>query len=830
MIKSYDLNLPLWGPYNKKYLGASHIADEKLGLRFDVSLFPGFYRRSVMLPKDIMDSGVKMLASSPDVSHYIYRYELEWKDKVYIDADFLSDNNVMTIECSIVNNTDFCESVSLDACMSLHPCSQNHREIHDYKAEISDNIWIDATDYSEINCGCDLAVDGLYLGEKRESGFVHGNHLSKEFFGSNGHFARYKLPEKPFSEVGIRYRGEGSFKLILGERELSVTLPKSEEINYTVIKTDNTMCDTMEIIPLCLSADIDGFVLGNNCKNAKFVPAFDNFSPDITENGGLITVSFGDIKYTVEPVCDEYTVRKIVADDIGIVLSEKIHDHVSSTLFGNGEHETADIFIRPIFIPPNSKKCVKFKITAQKKCEFEANHEIYSPEFNAEGEKYSFSQKTMSAVTLTNVVWPIYSRKGFIKHNTPGRNWDSLYTWDSGFIGLGLSTIDIGRAKDCLNAYLTPESDIHSPCIFHGTPLPTQILLFAEIFAKTGDMKFLKKSYPLIKHQYDFFSNIKNSNDIGIFSLWHIFYNSGGWDDYPPQKYVHDNGLEENVKPVINTAFTVLCAKILKNHARLLGKDQTQFDRDIDLFSNALEKYAWDEDSGYYGYVATSKNHEILKNMGVNADMGLDGAYPFIADIPDKRRSERIISNIKNGLMTKIGLGAVDTRAPYYSESGYWNGSVWMPHQWIVWKALLDKNELSLANKIAFTALELWKNETDHTYNCYEHFMVKNGRGAGFHQFSGLSTPVLLWGEAYFKPYSTTSGFLSLITDKKVSENRLLFCFNGKGTVIVCMPEEKDYSFITTGKVSSVNKGAYAIQFDKETEENIIIEAKGTIQ
>lgn len=830
MIKSYDLNLPLWGPYNKKYLGASHIADEKLGLRFDVSLFPGFYRRSVMLPKDIMDSGVKMLASSPDVSHYIYRYELEWKDKVYIDADFLSDNNVMTIECSIVNNTDFCESVSLDACMSLHPCSQNHREIHDYKAEISDNIWIDATDYSEINCGCDLAVDGLYLGEKRESGFVHGNHLSKEFFGSNGHFARYKLPEKPFSEVGIRYRGEGSFKLILGERELSVTLPKSEEINYTVIKTDNTMCDTMEIIPLCLSADIDGFVLGNNCKNAKFVPAFDNFSPDITENGGLITVSFGDIKYTVEPVCDEYTVRKIVADDIGIVLSEKIHDHVSSTLFGNGEHETADIFIRPIFIPPNSKKCVKFKITAQKKCEFEANHEIYSPEFNAEGEKYSFSQKTMSAVTLTNVVWPIYSRKGFIKHNTPGRNWDSLYTWDSGFIGLGLSTIDIGRAKDCLNAYLTPESDIHSPCIFHGTPLPTQVLLFAEIFAKTGDMKFLKKFYPLIKHQYDFFSNIKNSNDIGIFSLWHIFYNSGGWDDYPPQKYVHDNGLEENVKPVINTAFTVLCAKILKNHARLLGKDQAQFDRDIDLFSNALEKYAWDEDSGYYGYVDTNKNHEILKNMGVNADMGLDGAYPFIADIPDKRRSERIISNIKNGLMTKIGLGAVDTRAPYYSESGYWNGSVWMPHQWIVWKALLDKNELSLANKIAFTALELWKNETDHTYNCYEHFMVKNGRGAGFHQFSGLSTPVLLWGEAYFKPYSTTSGFLSLITDKKVSENRLSFCFNGKGTVIVCMPEEKDYSFITTGKVSSVNKGAYAIQFDKETEENIIIEAKGTIQ
>ena len=39
---SRDLDLPQWGPYNKKYDGFSHIAHPEQGLRFDVDVFPGF--------------------------------------------------------------------------------------------------------------------------------------------------------------------------------------------------------------------------------------------------------------------------------------------------------------------------------------------------------------------------------------------------------------------------------------------------------------------------------------------------------------------------------------------------------------------------------------------------------------------------------------------------------------------------------------------------------------------------------------------------------------------------------------------------------------------
>ena len=36
--------------------------------------------------------------------------------------------------------------------------------------------------------------------------------------------------------------------------------------------------------------------------------------------------------------------------------------------------------------------------------------------------------------------------------------------------------------------------------------------------------------------------------------------------------------------------------------------------------------------------------------------------------------------------------------------------------------------------------------------------MILNGRGAGFHQFSGLSTPVLMWYNYLYKLYTVTGG------------------------------------------------------------------------
>ena len=119
MGKNYTLKLPDWGPYNKIYLGAAHIADKKRGLRFDLNLFPGYFRRSVMSVRDLADSGAKMMGASKKLTRFIYRYQVEWKDKVYVEADFKSENNVLTVKCDFVNNTEKPESLSMNAVMSM---------------------------------------------------------------------------------------------------------------------------------------------------------------------------------------------------------------------------------------------------------------------------------------------------------------------------------------------------------------------------------------------------------------------------------------------------------------------------------------------------------------------------------------------------------------------------------------------------------------------------------------------------------------------------------------------------------------------------------------
>jgi len=821
MEKNYDLRLPDWGPYNKKYLGASHIADKKKGLRFDINLFPGYFRRNVMSARDLADSGVKMMAASKKLTRFIYRYELEWKDKVYIEADFKSENNIMTVKCDFINNTQKPESLSLNAIMSMKGCTQYHIPILPNEAKVENGLWIDALDYSKIETAQKIAFDGLYLCEERGSGFVNGSFISSRYFGKKGDKVSYKFPETLLQKIDIRYRGSGLINLKIGECLYEVNLPFTKDISLHTVEVKKDKYSSIDIYPIDCSVDFDGFIIGNvrfSDYSHYFIPTYKS-----TEKG--VKITFDDKEYTVETDAENFVLRQLFTDNIEQLLTSSVHDHVATRL-GNSGYQHIDLFVRPVFLEPNSKKTVTITITAPKGEDFCNEHTVVEPICNPSGEKYIISQKIMSAVTLTNVVWPIYSRRGYILHNTPGRNWDSLYTWDSGFIGLGLSELDIDRAKDCLNSYLTPVGDIHSPYIFHGTPLPTQIFLYAEIFSKTSDIEFLKEFYPLIYKQYRFFADMRkksNAKKTGLFALWDIFYNSGGWDDYPPQKYVHDNHLEKDVSPVINTALTVLFAKILKNHAEILSVDTKELEEDIAFYSNAIEGYAWDNDSGYYGYV--KDDGTILKIDNINVNMGMDGVTPYIAGISSKERSERVLDNIKNGMVTPIGISVVDTRAPYYSKEGYWNGSVWMPHQWILWKSCFDNGEAEFAQSIAKTALDLWENETSYTYNCYEHFMITNGRGGGFHQFSGLSTPVLMWFSSYHKPYTVTSGFLTVIKNKNKKDDFLQFDIKStanKPVVIICMPENEKYTVKTSGK-TTVKNGVYTIQFDTAVEEKITV-------
>jgi hypothetical protein len=120
-------------------------------------------------------------------------------------------------------------------------------------------------------------------------------------------------------------------------------------------------------------------------------------------------------------------------------------------------------------------------------------------------------------------------------------------------------------------------------------------------------------------------------------------------------------------------------------------------------------------------------------------------------------------------------LSTVDQSAPYYRKDGYWNGAVWFPHQWFLWKTTLDLGQGDFARQIATTALDLWKAEVEASYYCFEHFLIQSGRGAGWHQFGGLSSPVVSWFNAYYRPGRLTTGLDIWVEEQAFSEDNRSF-------------------------------------------------------
>jgi len=853
--KAYDLKLGSWGPYNKEYLGICHIADKSRGATFNVELFPGFFRRSVMASKAVSDGGLKMWGADVSLKHFVYRYELEWKDRVYCDADFAVHNDeTVDITCTFVNDTDMPQSVNMNLCAYLqYPMRKAGVEslgmLRIPRVKLPEGcIWIDAVDYISINCDQYLASDGKYLCEQVIDG-ASGKGTALKGMRK----VIYGFEKMPIDSVGIRYKADYDQKLTLSVsgKDYCIELTKTDDFSYAAIEVDKANADKISII-CAENVALDGISIGKNAKETSFLRDDRSLEPKRMNGDDCIYISYPGIDYVYHISWDRpaQMVRRFYCDDIGDALTRFVHNHVSEVIKSSKPCENVyeNVLSEPLYLNPRERSVLRFTVRSGKTADFrgvpkrENVPEIYSVSSNSDGKRYEFSQNMMAYNTLLNVVYPVYTRRRFIRHNTPGRNWDSLYTWDSGFIGMGLLQLDFERAFDCLNTYLTPVGDMHSPYIFHGSVMPIQIFLYQALLNKFGSdkekLERLKALYPMVKQYLMFFIDLdkdRAQTGSGLLKTWHIFYNSGGWDDYPPQKAMHANGEDKdkpnknNTTPAVTTSVTVLISRIMSRIALGFGfeEDSKQYTKAAEKYSDIIQKYLWDEDCGYFSYMVHDENGKPKEFMrykdGTNHNMGFDGIYPYIAGITNEYQNERIKENIKNGLLTDIGVGVVDKRAKYYSPHGYWNGSVWMPHQWILWRSLLDHSSGELAFDIAKLALDVWAREVNESYCCFEHFMSANGRGSGFHQFSGLSTPVMMFFSAYFVPGNITPGFMCDIRNAVWNDEKTQVSFDCDNTVdlsvvIVCMNEGYEYDYLCAGKALNkkrLTNGAWEINIPK---------------
>lgn len=562
---------------------------------------------------------------------------------------------------------------------------------------------------------------------------------------------------------------------------------------------------------------IDGLAFGEKgfAQGVRFEPLSALLTPELlrdAEHPRSADLRYPEHGYRISWDQDGGWVRQYRCNDVSYGVLRSLHDHVRDVIDLGEQGHITDVFFGPIDVAPRSGHKLSFRLeqlattatataattvhgtaVAAAVSRTAATHTAATAAVSAANTSTAaaattattatalakchnpaephvrFGRDRLAAVTLTNVVFPIRAKGGWIRHFTPGRWWDSLYTWDSGCIGLGLASIDLPRSVDNLLAYLCEPGDAQAAFVHHGSMVPTQFYQAQDIWNRSQDTALLEHLWPRLEQYYRYFTGQAEGSamrpfDSGLLVPWDYFYNSGGWDDYPPQHHLASRQQQRaSVSPCITNASAIRIAKTMAGFANILGKDASAFHADAAQLTAALQQHGWDAQSGFFGYVihnTQGQPAEFLRDeSGHFFNRGMDGLSPLIAGATSAEQAAQLWQTLLDPqrFFTPIGLAAVDMQAPYYDKGGYWNGSVWMPYQWFFWKAMLDYGLAAEAHELAKRVLGIYGSETLARHYCWEHFMVESERGAGWHHFSGLSAPVLNLYESYYTA-STISG------------------------------------------------------------------------
>ncbi len=895
---NYSNCFPVWGPYGKKYMGISRIAEHSFakGVRFDVTVAPAIFGGDIKVPNATLPSGCHPWRCSPDYSVFTYRHDLEWKDKVYAEVSYVRLSNESTlIRTEIVNNSEIIQNCVINFFESIEYPSPSYCKLTlPEKCSFRNAVEYDSYKYAVTRPWDEENADGFKKGEFADHRFVGG-------FGLGDRAGKWHMPHRylpPFgcekgdtvtltienktefknAVLAVRYRTSGiryeqgkmvGVNVTTGDTVSSFVLNDTITLDFAPTDEPKIVCfDIGQISAEDFSVKLDAVGTGgiefdffcicekNDADNIKAEMTDYDFTPEINtvklDKGYKTSCKYKDIDgmFILRTFNDNTRFREIETGALEDCMTARLSnsdvtfDDVTESFTGAFSRKHSDdgffsnAIIHTIFVEPNSNH-IEYAVISNGETEYKSAEEyekIYidrledapKTSLNKDGKKYELSNDILKSTVMVNAVYPIYKHGEYIIHHTPGKRWDCLYTWDSGFIGLGMIDYSEMFSRYSLDTYLSDESNPDYAFLHHGSPVPVQMYQWLELLKRNNDKSDLLALYPRVKLYYDFLAGkVRGSTTAklksGLTTTYDYFYSTSGMDDYPAQVAMMDRNIRDTTAPVISTSQLIRCGKILKMVAEKLGlhNDAETYSEDIRKLTDALNKYSWDKNSGYYSYVLHDNDYNptgfMLTENGENLNKGLDGIYPIIAGVCNEEQQKAILGHLTNEkeMLSPYGISAVDMTAGYFMVNGYWNGNVWFPHQWFIWKSMLDIGESDFAYKIAKLALDIWKREVDYSYYTFEMVNVVTGRGGWFHNFGGLSTPITMWSNAYYKAGTLNTGFDTWVDrfefsddNKKLSADFTYFGNKENFTVITAMndDENKDYKVYLDGKEIPFNE------------------------
>ena len=380
---SHDLRLPDWGPYNKKYNGLAHIPDLTRGLRFELSVFPAYFRHKVNVPSVKWEADYHPWEVAPGLSYFSYRYDLEWKDQVYCDVAYfaLPDEpkaNARVVRCEFVNNTALPQHQALHYMAYINfPPVRPYSDEAILPAEVhlpSGAIWLDGLDYVDLRYATarpsdNLVYEGGYRGEVRDHGFVNGTGLGCDFGAETGDRVQYTLSSPRPIQQGVllvRYRalaGRATFEM-RGLVNTSITFESTNDFEVRAVACGSlsTGEHLLELISTgnC-PIELDGFVIAEQADRERVTFTPRQWNPIAQLEDGphqnTLLLRYADLSsvYGLAWTGQSSEVRQYFSSELDRSMRYFVNEHVQTELHADDGGHFTNVFIRPIVLEPHSR-------------------------------------------------------------------------------------------------------------------------------------------------------------------------------------------------------------------------------------------------------------------------------------------------------------------------------------------------------------------------------------------------------------------------------------------------------------------------------------------
>ncbi len=795
LARTKDLSVPDWGPYGKLYAGASHLQRRT---RRSVDFMFAFRADGGEAVLPFFDDGSRRnfhaFGAEPGLRRFSYKFDLQGLEDLTAVVEFAPAGDACAAEARLANRTKRERGVEVEVLAAVPPELRRPPVLNLRPGD----LWLAAEDYAEVDTWVRRMEDGFRNLVKFDRDAVGGRCLSGRWAILPGTRVTYRTElaaAVPGARLGIRFLNSegGDFRhwLVWDGRRLPLAFPKVRAYQWAWLELGDLSAGAHEfsllVDPEVKSGarpsiygtvpghvNIDGFVVASAPRDDLVVDA-ERSAPasgrSEAADSGRFVLSSNLLSGSYALAADEGMGAKLADSPALFAAEEPARVLDGAVRLGCLRSSVirvpagGEIRLRLAFAhgADDRSALAALEGTATSTT---AAPKVVEPASSPVPRRFELGHRLLAANCLMNVSYPCFLPSETVATYTPGKTWGGFYSWDAGMHGLGLLEVDPEAAIECLNVYLCGAED-EACFIWHGTPLPVQAYLLAELWTRTGDRELLGYFYPRIRRLYDYLSghaagSPTNRFGNGLLNTYPLFYNTGGWDDLPPQREVHARGLEDQVTPVASTAHAVRFARFMRRFALTLGHsdDVAIYEADAARGLAAIER-TWDPAEGVYSYVHHRTFEPFRHSSGANYNHTLDALTPLLAGGVDAARAAGLLERLgaPGRYWSAVGVSTVDQAAPYYDPNGYWNGSVWIPHQWFMWRAALDWGDARLGRLIPRQAAEVWEREARRTHCSAELFKIETGLGGGYPHFAGLSSPVLGMIAAVSRPGRVTAGF-----------------------------------------------------------------------